>query len=238
MMYLFESQQQQIGLQSSTTNVRTNESIEQDQLKKEQASLQKAEDAEKHKSFWQKVGNVCGTIAEIAGVVASVAAAVCSGGSTLAVAAAILSVASFTDGETHVLEKLGVDPGVAEVVDMSMSLGGGALSVGAVLAQGAKVADSTAATVGKIASGVSAVNQVGHGAATIAASVSQKQADESDADAAASEAQQNAIRRLIQRIIQAEENSNGQDQKAMQTIAGIKSTQNETASIAATGMKG
>ncbi|HEY6462539.1 MAG TPA: hypothetical protein VIY73_20360 [Polyangiaceae bacterium] len=240
MMYLFESQERQLGLQTSSNKVHGDQAAMQNAFDKEQQEIKKAENDAAHESFWHHVGDVCGDVAKVAGVVASIAVAVGTAGAAtpFAIAAAALSVAAFTEGETHVLEALGVNAGLANAIDEGLSLASVALSAGTLLFAGAAAASQTAADVGKVATVVSAVGHAGHGATIIAAAVAQKHADESDADAAASDAQQRELRRIVQQILQAAQNADAQDGKTLQIIAGVKNTQTQTAFIAATGMRG
>jgi hypothetical protein len=239
-MFLLEAEDQQFGLQQASDNVRNDQGAMQHAFDQEQQAIKKAEDAAAHESFWHKLGDVCGEVAKVAGVVAAIAVAVGTGGAAapFAIAAAALSVAGFAEGETHVLEKLGINTGLANAIDDGLCIGGALLSVGAAIAPGAEAASKAALDVGKVAAGVSAVGQAGHGVATVKSALARKDADEADADAAGSEAQQNELRRMVQRALQEAQNADEQDGKTMQIIAGVKAIQSQTAYVAATGMKG
>ena len=123
----------------------------------------------------ERLGSVCGEVAKAASVVASIAAAVgtCGAATPLAAVAiggAVLSTAGFLDGETHVLQKLGVDAGTADLVDMGMSLAGVAGSAGAGLLAGGDAASTTTEVVERTAAATTGVAEVGKGASEIEAS--------------------------------------------------------------------
>lgn len=240
MMYLIESRDEQLGLAEGTKRTQGLQQEEHQQYEKEAQAIQQQDKAAKHKSFWEKVGSICGDVAKVAGVVASVAAAVATCGvasplAAVAIAGAVLSTAGFADSELGVLKRLGVSADLAGILDTGMSIAGAATSVGAGLLSGGQAAASTASTVGKVAAGVAGVGQVGSAVATVGSSFMQRDEDKADAREVSAEAQQDSLHRLVARLLRQTQDADQQDGRALQTISAIKKTQSETSLIAATG---
>ncbi len=240
MMFLIQSKDQQVGFNTSATEIHSDQNANAQAYKTEQAAIQKQEQAEKHKSFWDKLGSICGDIAKVAGVVASIAAAVATCGAAsplaaVAIAGAVLSTAGFADSTFGILKKLGVSDKLTNILDASMSIGGAAMSVGAGLISGAQAAASTASTVSKVAGGVSGVGQVGHGVSAVGSGEAQCADDKATADQVASESQQAEYGRMMTELLGQMKDEQERSSKLLQTISGIKTTENQTALYAASG---
>jgi len=236
MLYLFTSESQQMGLTSSQTEIKSDQKQQDAAVVKEQADLNKAAEAARHKSFWQKIGSICGDVAKVGSVVASIAAAVATCGAAtpiaaLAIAGAVLSTAGFAASETNVLQKLGVSDKIATILDTVMSVGGGLMSMGAAsAAQAASTMTTTAAIV-------SGAGSVGQGTAAIATGYAQRNEDNASADAVADESTQAQMLRVIKQLIAEAKDSDQQSSQKLGTIAETKGMQNATAEMAAS-MKG
>lgn len=232
MLYLFQSESQQMGLTSSQTDIKSVQKQQDAAVVKEQSDLNKAAEAARHKSFWQKIGSICGDVAKVGSVVASIAAAVATCGAAtpiaaLAIAGAVLSTAGFVASETNVLQKLGVSDKLANILDTVMSVGGGLMSMGAAsAAQAASTMTTTAAIV-------SGAGSVGQGTAKIATGYAQRNEDSASADAVADESTQDQMLRVIKQLIAEAKNADSQSSQQLGTIAETKGMQNATAEMAA-----
>jgi hypothetical protein len=236
MLYLIASEDRQLGMTSSSANIKGLEKQRDDALQKEKDALAKEAEAAKHKSFWDNLGSVFGDIAKAAAVVASCAAAVatCGAASPLAAVAiggAILSTAGFVGSETGVLQKLGVSADVANILNTAMSVAGGVMSLGTASAVGAA---SDVATVSAVVSGT---GSIGQGASVIASGHAKKDEDEAAADEVANESTQDSLLRTITRLIAETKDSDNQSSQYLSTVAATKGTLNAT-SLTAASMKG
>lgn len=123
--------------------------------------------------FWGTLGKCCTKIGKVGAVAAAVVAVGATGGAAaplaLAVTGAVLSAGAFAQGETHVLQKLGMSDAVAVKFEIGMSVGGalatggaGALSSGSTTVTSvARFTDSASSVVrgtGAIANGVQAAS--------------------------------------------------------------------------------
>lgn len=243
MLYLFESKDQQLGVEEGTKKIAALQSEREQALQQEQQAIQQAIDASKQQSFWDSLGSICGEVAKVAAVVASIAAAVVTLGAAtpiaaLAIAGAVLSTAAFADGELHVLQALGVNAETAGWIDTGLAVGGAVLSCGAGIAAGGHAAAVGSSVVGKAAGGAAVAAAVGKGAAGMAAGGARAQSDLAAADEAAAQGRANHALRFMQMIIDETQNSDEQSQRIMGTIANTKTIQDETATSAATAVKG
>jgi hypothetical protein len=243
MLYLFESRDQQLGVDQGTKKIAALQTERHQALAQEQQAIQQAMDAQKSRSFWDDLGGICGEVAKVAAVVASVAAAVATLGAAtpiaaLAIAGAVLSSASFVDGECHVLRALGVDDKTAGWIDSGMAIGGSVLSVGAGMAAGGQAASSTLATVNRASAVVAGVGEIGRGASTIEAGEALARSDQAAADQIAAQARSDHAQRLMQIVIDDTQSSDQTSQRTMGTIANTRTIQNETALFAATAVRG
>ncbi len=240
MLYLFESKDQQLGVTAGTNRVTALESERHQAVQQEQQAIKKAIDAQNNHSFWNDLGSVCSEVAKVAVVLASVAAAVGTLGAAtpvaaIAIAGAVLSTASFVDGECHVLRSLGVSEATEGWVDTGMAIGGGLLSFGAGLASGGRAA---ATAIGRATSVVAGVTGVGTGAAKIGAGEAQAQSDQAAADQLAAQAQSDWETRHMQLVVSDAQSSDEQAQQILSAIANTKSIEDETAADAATAVRG
>jgi hypothetical protein len=243
MLYLLESNDQQLGVDEGTKRIAALQTERHQALAQEQQAIQHAIDAQKSRSFWDDLGSICGEVAKVAAVVASVAAAVATLGAAtpiaaVAIAGAVLSSASFVDGECHVLRALGVDENTAGWIDSGMAIGGAVLSVGAGLAAGGRVASSTLATVNRASAVVTGVGEIGRGASTIEGGEALARSDEAAADQIAAQARSDHAQRLMQNVIDDTQSSDQEAQGTMGTIADTRAIQDQTALSAATAVRG
>jgi hypothetical protein len=244
MLYLFESKDQNLGIDEATKRIGALQNERHQALDQEKQAIQKAIEAANNHSFWDDVGSVFGDVAKVAAVVVSVAAAVVSCGAAaplaaLAIAGAVLSTASMADGEFHVLHSLGVDDQTAGLIDTGMALGGAALTFGAGAAAAAgNGVSSLASTAARASAVVSGVAAIGQGACTIESGEAQADGDRAGADEVAAMARSAQAQRFIQMIIDEAQNSDQQSQHITHTIANTKTIQNETALTAATAVRG
>jgi hypothetical protein len=244
MIYLIESQSQQLGFSTGSAEIKGLQNENNQECTKELTAIHQEAVAAKHKSFWDKLGSAFGEIAKVAGVVASIAAAVATCGAAsplaaVAVAGAVLSTAGFADSEFGILKKLGVSSKLAGYLDAGMSIGGAVVSVGAGLLSGAQAAASTASTVSKVASGVGGVGQLGHGVSDVGSGQAQAADDKAVADQVDAQTKQASYQRMILQLLAEMQDTDQKGEQTLQTISGIKSTENNTALYAASsGMEG
>jgi hypothetical protein len=243
MLYLFESKDQQLGVDSGTKQITALQNERHQAVAQEQKAIQQAIDAQKNHSFWDDLGSVCAEVAKVAVVVASVAAAVATLGAAtpiaaVAIAGAVLSTASFADGECHLLQSLGVDAGTAGWIDTGMAVGGGLLSCGAGIAAGGQAASSTLSTVSRAGSVVAGVGAIGSASAGIEAGRAQARSDQAAADQVVAQAQSDHALRRMQMVIDDTQSSDQQAQRMMGTIANTMTIRDQTALSAATAVRG
>jgi hypothetical protein len=235
MLYLFESQDQQLGVDEGTKQISALQTDRHQALQREQAAIAQAIAAEHDHSFWDDLGSVFGEVAKVAAVVVSVAAAVVSCGAAaplaaVAIAGAILSTASFVDGEFHVLRSLHVDANVAGWIDTGMAIGGAICSAAA-----ATGAMGVVERGGAIVAGAGAV---GDGAARIAAGQAQGRADQAAADQIAAQAVSDQSLRRTQIVLDDTQSSDTAARRALGVIADTDTIQNETTEAAAAAVQG
>jgi len=240
MLYLFESKDQQLGVTEGTSQITALQTERHQALQKEQQAIQKAMQAEHDHSFWDDLGSVCSEVAKVAVVVASVAVAVGTLGAAtpvaaLAIAGAVLSTASFVDGECHVLRSLGVDDTTAGWVDTGMAIGGSLLSMGAGFAGGGQAASSA---IGRAASVVAGAGGIGSAAATIGKGEAVAREDQAAADQVASQAQSDQAARRMQFVVDETQSSDEQARRMLGTIANTKTIQDQTAVSTAAAVRG
>ena len=209
--------------------------------KQHDAAAQEAA-AQKDHSFWDDLGSIFGEVAKVAAVIASVAATVCTMGSAaplaIAVVGAVLSAASFADGELHVLQALGVKADVAGWIDTGMAIGGAVATGGAGLLSSAVKAGSLGVLVSRAGAVISGAAQIGHGASVIAGGQVAARADQDAADAVAAQAQSDQVTRWVQIVADDTADDDKKSQRILSTISHIDSIQNDTALAAATAVRG
>lgn len=243
MLYYFESKDGQDGVKTGEKRIQGLDVERKQALDKELQAIQKQDDAASHHDFWSDLGNVCGEVAKVASVVASIAAAVGTCGAAtplaaLAIGGAILSTAAFTDGELHVLQKLGVDEKTAGLVDMGMSLAGAATSVGAGLAAGGTAASNATEMVGRTAAVAAGVATVGKGASEIEAGEALADEDRALAAQVAAQSQTGTLQRSVQHVIDEVKDSDHKSKQYLKTIADTQAVQMQTMTIATSAVKG
>jgi hypothetical protein len=243
MLYYLESKDGQDGIQSGTKRIQGLDTERKQALDKELKAIQQEDDAAKHHDFWSDLGNVCGEVAKVAGVVASIAAAVGTCGAATPIAAvaiggAVLSTAGFLDGETHVLQKLGVDARTADLVDVGLSLAGAASSVGAGLAAGGQAASNATEVVGRTAAFVTGIASVGKGASEIAASEALAAEDRATADQLGAQGQSDGLQRAVQHVIDEVTEADQKSKQYLKTISDTQAIQMQTMTLATSAVKG
>jgi len=240
LLFLFESKEGKNDEKSASVKLNAIETERHDAVQKEQEAIQKAVEASQHQSFWDDLGNVCGEIAKVAGLVAAVAAAIGTAGALAPVAWAgvALSSAGLLDGETHLLQKLGVSADVAGWIDAGLSLGGGVTAAGAALfgeKAAAAVATKAVSTASVVVSGVTSI---GKGASEVESAHERAESDRAAADEVAAQATSDHLGRMIESLLIQLKSSDEKSQHIMSTIAQTKTIQNETVLAAAAGIRG
>jgi hypothetical protein len=236
MLYLFQSQNEQVGMSSGTSKIQGLEKERHADLVKEQAAIAAEVKAAQHKSFWDKLGDICSQVAKVAGVVASIAAAVATCGAAtplaaVAVAGAVLSTAGFISSETNVLQKLGINGSLANILNTAMSAGGAIMSMGAGAAAGAGNIVTTTSAI------VSGTGHIGSGVSAIGSGEAQAAEDNAAADQVAAEGGQDNLTRLIAHVLQEVQQSDDQSKQMLSTIGQTKGIENQTALAVASGLK-
>jgi hypothetical protein len=243
MLYLFESSDRQLGVDEGAKKIAALQTERHQALDQEQQAIQQAINASKQQSFWDTLGSICGEVAKVAAVVASVAAAVATLGAAtpvaaVAIAGAVLSSASFAESEFHVLHALGVDDKTVGWVDLGMSLGGAALSVGAGIVAGGRLASSLPSLIGRAGAVVAGAGEMGKGACGIEAGQAKARNDQAEADQVAALARSDQAARQMRAAIVETQTSDQQSEQIMETIANTKTVQDETSLGAAIAVRG
>lgn len=243
MLYLFTSEDQQLGVDEGAKRISSLQTERHQAVQQEQQAIKQEIDAEHDHSFWDDLGSIFGEVAKVASVVVSLAATVVSFGAAapiaaVAIAGAILSTASFVDGEFHVLRSLNVDPTVAGWIDGGMAIGGALCSAGVGLAGGAPAAAKALSAVQTAGNIVAGAGEVARGAAGIAAGEAQARADQAAADQVVGQAQSDRAQRRIQILIDDTAGSDKQSQRALGTIAATDAIRNDTTANAAAAVRG
>ncbi len=243
MLYLYESEDQTLGVAAGSRHIAALETERHQALDEEQQAIQRAVDAQRQASFWDNLGGVLGEVAKVAAVVASVAAAVASMGAgtplvVLAVAGAVLSSASFIDGEVHALRSLGVDASTAGWVDTAMSIGGALCSLGVGAAAAGQTASTTASTLGQASAVVSGAAAVVHGASTIEVGHARALGDQAEADRVAAAAQSDHALRRIQLAVDETSASDEQSRRMLGTLARTDAIREQTQEGADAAVRG
>jgi hypothetical protein len=244
-LYLFISKQKSLDVSSGKSTIENTQRMRDEAYKQEMEAIKQAVEAAEHSSFWDSIASVALDIGKVAAVVGSIAVAVgtCGAGvvGVIAVAGAVLSSASFVEGEAHVLEKLGVDEGVASWIDVGLSLAGAACSGGAGLAGGAGAVASEASTLQKVATTSGEVATVAAGTATVAGGAAkivsgQYAGDQQDALADAIEAQMSMdrLQRFLLSMMADLKASQEADDSTLGALRGALKTKGETLSTATT----
>jgi hypothetical protein len=242
MLAFLESRDQTLGVADGSQRI---DDLEQqrhaDVQKQRDAVAQEAADQKSH-SFWDDLGSILGEVAKVAAVIASVAATVCTAGSAapfaIAVVGAVLSAASFADGEFHVLQSLGVKSEVAGWIDTGMAIGGAVATAGAGMVSSAAQARSLGALVSQAGAVVSGAAQIGHGAAGIVAGQAEGRSDQDAADAVTAQMQSDQATRWAQIVVDDTTDGDEKSQRILTTISHIGAIQNDTAVAAATAVRG
>lgn len=243
MLYLFESRDQGLGVEEGTSKIASLQTQRNEAFQKELQAIAQADEAAKHHSFWDDLGSAFGDIAKIAGVVASIAVAVCSFGAAtpiavLAVAGAVLSSASMADGEFHILQKLGVDPGVVGWIDTGMAAAGAICSMGAGMASAGQGASSAVNMVSRVSSAAAGAATVVKGASDIEAGEAKGDEEQAEADEVVAQAQSDHDLRFMQIVIDELQSSDEESKQILTTIANTKTTLDQTATNAAISVRG
>ena len=243
MLYLLESKDSQDGATRGAGKIKGLEAERGRALQKEENSIRQQDEAAKDHNFLDQVAGACGEVAKVAGVVGSIAAAMGTAGAAtplaaVAIAGAVLSTAGFADGELHVLQKLGVDDRTAGLMDLGLSLGGVGCGVGAGLAAGGQAATQATEIVGRTAAVVTGVATVGKGVSEIESGQALASLDRARADQIAAQAQTDDLQRAVQHVIAGVQDADERSRRITSTIAGIKTLQNQTLTLAASGVKG
>ncbi len=243
MLSFFESKDQKAGVDDGTKKVEALQSQRHEALQQEQRAITQSIDAEKSRSFWDDLGGILGEVAKVASVIASLAAAVATCGAAtplavLAISGAVLSTASFVDGEFHVLRTLGVNADAAGWMDAGMAVAGGLMSAGGAVAAGARAGGSVLSLVDRAGAVVGALGQVGQGVAAIESGQAQGRADQAAADQVAAEAQSDQSLRRMQVTIDDTRASDEASQRILTTIANTDAIQSDTALSGAAAVRG
>jgi hypothetical protein len=238
----FESRDQSLGVAGGSQKINDLEARRHAAVEQQRQAVAQEDAADQNHSFWDDLGSIFGEVAKVAAVIASVAATVCTAGSAapfaIAVVGAVLSAASFADGELHVLKGLGVKADVVAWVDTGMAIGGALATGGAGLLATPVQAGSIGALVSKAGTVISGAAQIGHGASGIAAGQATAQADEDAADAVAAQARSNQATRWIEMVTDDTTDADKKSQRILSTISHVDSIQNDTALAAATAVRG
>ncbi|HEY4015413.1 MAG TPA: hypothetical protein VGM06_18840 [Polyangiaceae bacterium] len=255
MLAFFESRNQSLGVADGSQRIDDLEQQRHAAVQKQRDAVAQEVAAQKDHGFWDDLGNILGEVAKVAAVIASVAATVCTAGSAaplaIAVVGAVLSAASFADGEFHVLQGLGVKSDVAGWIDTGMAIGGAVATAGAGMLSSAAQAGASAGMlssadrarslgvlVSQTVTVVSGVAQIGHGAAGIAAGQAEARADQDAADAVAAQARSDQATRWVQVVLDDTTDTDKKSKGILSTLSNIDAIQNDTAVAASTAVRG
>ncbi len=156
-MYALMSADRQAGKVSAFARAATSQRERKAAIAEELRRLQEAAKARDSGGFWGGLKKACSTLAKAGLVVAAVGSTVASGGLTgplaaVAIAGVALSAGAFLQGETKILQELGVSDKVAGWIETGMSLGASACMVVTTCGAGAASGAGTDA-LGKSAAG-------------------------------------------------------------------------------------
>lgn len=192
--------------------------------------------------FWHDLETGAKIVGAVVAIVVSVCVTIVTFGagaaSVVLVAALILSSAGAVESNTHVLEKMGVDPEVA------MWTGVGCSIAGAICGGVGSLANTPAelSSVAQAAQGVGTAAEVGSaGASVVAAGAHVKNgyfaADNQDAraDQTAAEHRTQQIERTIDMIIEGIKENAKSNERALQTLQGAMATKDQTLLVSAGG---
>jgi len=171
-MYALMAADRQAGKTSAFARAAASQRERKAAIAEELKRLQEAAKARDSGGFWGGLKKACSTLAKAGLVVAAVGSTVVSGGLTgplaaVAIAGVALSAGAFLQGETKILQELGVSDKVAGWIETGMSLGASACMVvttcgaGAASGAGAEALGQSAAAKGASAAGRAASNAAG-----------------------------------------------------------------------------
>ena len=173
-------------------------------------------------NFWADVKNGCMAAIKVIALVAAVAASVVTCGAAspiLAGAVILLSVASAVDSQFHVLQKMGVDPKIAAIIDVAMGLAATILSLGASSAGTVSELARAAKQVRDAAGALQAGTAIVGGAATMVDSGFEKGRLDRSADqkqiANAMQQLEDEIKELLEEIRAQKENGSAENDAIM-----------------------
>lgn len=228
LLYLMQTKLREQGMKDAKTSVEVKHADIKEALRKEHEALQKAVEQAKKGGFWDSVESAMITVAKVAAVAASVALAVGTGGvgvvGALAIAGAVMSSAGFTQGEFHVLEKLGVDSDTASWIGTGLLIGGAASSLGA----GLLSAGSAGTTGVRVASVVGGTAAVAGGVAKIEAGDAHANELHSMADALHEQMKAQWLQQRLLSMIDALKDSDESDARVLDGIRGAMMTKGDT----------
>jgi hypothetical protein len=230
-LFALISDQRRDNLERGKGDVEALRDRKRDLQERMMTALKKAEADEDDAGVFGAFSGKFGTAAQIAAIAGAVALTVGTGGvvGALAIAGAALSAAAFTQSETRVLQRLGMDDETAGYVEIGLMAGGAACSGGSGAASlcGAGGAAAAATTVEKAAQIVGAAASIVAGASSATAAYTGWRAGEAEADAlehgadASDEsAKQARLERMLLQLIDEIEDSERSDERTLGHLRG------------------
>ena len=216
-LFAYQSANRAINIKSASKQTANNQELRKQALQKLRKAIADAARARHKGGFWNKVANVASTVAKLAAVAGCVAAVVTTGGAAAPVVALALSSGAFLQGETHILQKLGMSDQAANWTALGMSVVGG--GVGGASAMGVGQGVSMAAQGAATATA---------GVATIQAGEAEAKAQSKMADAEAAKVDAARMQRLQQVLLQALKDEDESSERVLSSIRGSLDEQQRT----------
>ncbi len=216
-LFAFQSADRAINIKSASKQTANNHQLRKQALEKLRKAIAEAAEAKKRGGFWSNVASVASTVGKLAAVAGCVAAVVASGGAAAPVVALALSSGAFLQGETQIMQKLGMSDEAANWTTLGMSLAGGGVAGATTMGVGQGVAMAAQGTATATA-----------GVATIQAGEANAHAQQKMADAEAAKVDAARMQRLQQVLLQALKDEDEGSERVLGSIRGSLDEQQRT----------
>lgn len=216
-LFAYQSANRAVDIKAAAKQTANNHELRKEALQKLRKAIADAAKAQKKGGFWRSVASVASKVAKLAAVAGCVAAVVASGGAAAPVVALALSSGAFLQGETQILQKLGMSDEAANWTSLGMSLAGGGVAGASAMSVGQGVAMAAQGTATATA-----------GVATIQAGEADAKAQSKLADAESAKVDAARMQRLQQMLLQALKDEDEGSERALSSIRGSLGEQQRT----------
>ncbi len=233
-LFAIMAKDRQTGLRHSVREVQSNKVTQHKARERALAEMAAALRDHSESGFWHDLAGKCLKLAKVAVVAAAVAAAVGSGGAAtpvvvLAWSGAVMSSAAFLQGETHYLQKLGLNDKQAQWAEIGMTVAGagatGCAMFGdpSIAANGYFVAASAAGGAATAAGGV----------ATIKAAKYDERAQKHQARATGAMAEKERLEGMLRQILADLAHAEKSEERTLDSLRGAISAKGDAIALAA-----